>query len=421
MLTASLAIRNVFRHKTRSVITLSAIAFGCTAIIFVGGFFEDVFYKMRESYITAHTGHIQSYKRGFSEKGIGKPFDYLIEKPEEVIPLIRRIDQVASVTRRLEFAGLISTGENTVSCIGQGIEPRNEPSVRLRETTDSRADLASMGGTVIESGEPLREEQSDGVLLGRGLAAGLNAHAGTGLILVANTIGGSINALDVTVTGVFFTSSKVFDDHILRLPLASAQQLLQTDAVQSLVVLLKRTEETSNVKQQLEHVFHDRQLNLELKTWEELGDFYQRTRQMFGRMFFILKSVIAIIVVLSIYNTMNMAVVERINEIGTLMALGTTRRGIWRLFLWEGAALGVIGGVVGVTVGTAVTLLVRRIGIPMPPPPGATMTWVSEPIIVPSVLAFALALSVVTSLISAFYPAYQASRLGIAEALRHTS
>ena len=59
MMTWQIALRNVFRHTARSLITISAIAFGCTAIIFVGGFFEDLFYKMRESYIKGHTGHLQ--------------------------------------------------------------------------------------------------------------------------------------------------------------------------------------------------------------------------------------------------------------------------------------------------------------------------------------------------------------------------
>jgi ABC-type lipoprotein release transport system permease subunit len=54
----------------------------------------------------------------------------------------------------------------------------------------------------------------------------------------------------------------------------------------------------------------------------------------------------------------------------------------------------------------------------MPPPPGTTITWYSEPLIVPSVLAYAFLLALVTALISSVYPAHKASRLEIAEALR---
>ncbi len=419
MTTAQIALRNCFRYRARSLITISAIAFGATALIFVGGFFEDMFYKMRESYIKGHTGHLQVYKRGFFEHGSGKPFNYLIEHPQELVPLIRGLDGVKSVMSRVEFSGLISTGESTVACLAQGIEPQQEPTIRAADTTGPRKDLPSLGGSVIAAGEPLRADDAYGVLLGKGLAGGLGVTPGDGLILVGNTVGGSINAYDVTVRGIFFTSSKVFDDHAMRLPLATAQRLLHTEAVQSLVIMLHRTPDTARVRQALERLFAERHLDLEVKDWSDLTDFYAKTRLLFGRMFFILKLVIAIIVILSIYNTMNMAVLERTTEIGTLMALGTKRSGIWRLFLYEGAALGLVGGLVGLVTGTLLTLVVRHVGIPMPPPPGATMTWISEPMIVPSVLGFTLVLAVLTALLSSVCPAYKASKLEIAQALRY--
>ena len=421
MILFKVALRNVFRHRARSLITLSAIAFGCSSLIFVAGYFEDTLHKMREGYIKAHTGHIQVYQKGFLEKGSAKPYDYLIEEPENIASLIRQIDGVHYVTRRLEFAGLISTGDNTTSCLGQGIEPKNEPTVRSSdENPKAKKSLRQfMEGSVIETGEPLRDEDTFAVILGKGLASGIGAQVGDGLILVANTVGGSINALDVVVRGTFRTGSKAFDDHFLRLPLSTTQKLLHTEFVQSLVLLLAKTDETPRVRKELEQLFQERGLSLELKTWNELTDFYTKTEVLFGQFFFVVKAVVAVIVVLSIFNTMNMAVLERTSEIGTLMALGTKRRGIISLFLWEGALLGLLGGILGVGLGSLSTWLIAQIGIPMPPPPGATMNWLSEPQVVPSSLFFALVLSLATSLVSSLYPAYKASRLEIAQALRY--
>ncbi|MBI3615864.1 MAG: ABC transporter permease [Candidatus Omnitrophica bacterium] len=421
-MTFTLALRNVFRHKTRSIITLSTVAFGCVALIFVGGFFEDTFYKMREGYIRSYAGHLQVFKQGFLEKGAAKPFDYLIDNPGEIITLIQGIEAVQYVTRRIEFAGLISTGENSTSCIGQGIEPKNERSVRqsdVEKQFQSRGDLSLLVGNVIETGDPLKEDEGFAVLLGRGLASSLGAQVGDGLILVSHTIGGSINAVDVSLKGTFYTSTKDFDDHFLRLPLAGAQKLLHTDSVQSLVILLKKTEDTARVKAELRHLFQEKGLALELRDWEEINDFYTKTRALFGRFFLILKLVVAIIAILGIFNTMNMAVLERTAEIGTLMALGTKQKGVAALFLMEGGILGALGGGIGIIAGIGITRLIASIGIPMPPPPGATMRWVSEPMIVPWTILFAFALSMAASLLSSFYPAYKASRLEIAQALRY--
>lgn len=415
-----LALRNIFRHKTRSLITLSAIAFGCVSLIFVGGFFEDILFKMRESYIKAHTGHLQVTRKGFLTEGRRNPYAHLIEQPQELAGIIQQVPGVARVAQRLEFAGLFSTGETTMSCLGQGVEVRHEPTVRLSGTATARDDLPSMAGTVIEQGEPLSDEQPFGVIVGRGLAESLAIRPGDGLILVAHTVGGSINALDVIVRGIFYTSSQAFDDHYVRLPLATAQRLLHTQSAQALVVFLNRTEDTPRVREVLEQLIHARSLDVELRTWESLSDFYTKTKAFFSRLFFVLKLVIAIIAILSIYNTMNMAVLERTTEIGTIMALGLKRRRVLWLFLCEGGLLGALGGALGLAAGTVLTAAISRVGIPMPPPPGATITWHSEPLIDPPTLAFAFGLSLATALISSWYPAQKASRLEIAQALRHS-
>ena len=416
-----IAVRNVFRHKTRTIVTISAIAFGCIALIFAGGYFEDVFRKMRESYIHGHTGHIQIFKKGFFEKGSAEPFNYLIDNPQRIITQVKSVEGVEFVTPRLDFAGLISTGETTVSFIGQGIDPANEKGVSVSDLSGLRQSVNTLmaSGMVIEAGEPLKKDDMYSVIAGQGLASGIAVKPGEGLILVTNTVGGSINALDVTLKGVFISGSKAFDDHFIRMPIAAAQKLLHTDSIQSLVVMLDKTEETQQVKKELERLFKEDGLDLEIKTWDEISDYYTKTVTLFGKLFFVLKVVIAIIVILSIFNTMNMAVLERTNEIGTIMALGTKRRGVLKLFLFEGLSLGLIGGVVGLIAGVITTVLIARIGITMPPPPNTTFSWISEPMIVPGMLLFALILSVITALISSLYPAYKASRLEIAEALRH--
>ncbi len=133
--------------------------FGCVALIFVGGFFEDVFQKSREGYIGSQSGHIQIYKRGYSEKGRVNPYSYLITDKQEsqIVALVKNIPSVSFITSRLQFSGLISSGENAISFLGQGIEVQNEKSVPLEYNHDVRAQirLGLDGLPVISSGEPL--------------------------------------------------------------------------------------------------------------------------------------------------------------------------------------------------------------------------------------------------------------------------
>ncbi|HED00558.1 MAG TPA: ABC transporter permease [Proteobacteria bacterium] len=414
LLNLKLAFRNVFRNKVRSLITLAAIAFGCISLIIAGGFFEDTFLQMREGYIHGHLGHIQVYEKGYLEKGNTRPFDYMIEHPEKVKELIASVDHVKFITPRITFSGLLSTGENTVSILSQGINPEGEQAISVIETVKG-----ANTGVGIEAGENLSRGDMYDVILGRGLAKAMGSKVGNFVILVSNTVGGALNALDMKVKGVFFTASKEFDDHALRMPIATAQALLRTDKVQTLVALLDKTENTDLVKNQLVNLFRDEDLNLELKPWYEMADFYNKTVELYSRQFLVLKLIIAVIVVLSIFNTINMSIWERTREIGTIMALGSKRYEVLKLFLLEGLILGILGGLIGVTVGTGLGYVISLIGIPMPPPPGATVGWVAHIRVVPQLLFSSFLIALISSLLSSFYPAFKASRLVIADALRH--
>jgi putative ABC transport system permease protein len=111
-------------------------------------------------------------------------------------------------------------------------------------------------------------------------------------------------------------------------------------------------------------------------TWcpgPSLADFYNKTASLFAKQVGVIYLIIAVIIVLAISNTMTMSVIQRIGEIGTMMAIGARRKDILLLFIAEGVVLGIVGTIIGVFVGSMLALLISQIGIPMPPGPG--MTW----------------------------------------------
>ncbi|SDT97251.1 ABC transporter permease [Desulfobacula phenolica] len=409
-----LAVRNIFRNKIRTLITLAAIAFGSVSIIIAGGFFEDTFMQMREAVIHSHLGHIQIYSKGYNDHGSSAPFDYLIEEPNTVTEKIVPLDHVKLITPRISFSGMISTGDNTVSVFCQGVDPEGELILnKIENIKDASTGLA------IQEGSNLTKNDRFDMILGRGLAKNIGAKPGDSLVLLTNTVGGSLNAFDMNVKGVFFTASKEFDDRALRLPIDMAQKLIRTEGVQTLVVLLDQTENTLAVKEQILKTIWSMDTELEIRVWSQLADFYNKTVELYGRQFFILKLIITIIVILSIFNTINMAIWERTREIGTIMAMGYKKIDIMKLFLAEGFILGLLGGITGIIAGTILAWIISFFGIPMPPPPGATVGWTAFIKVVPGLLGSSMIISVSASVVSSFYPAFKASNLVITDALRH--
>ena len=400
---ALIAYRNVLRQKRRTLAATIAVSFGVAAFILAGGFIDWLIWGMAEFTIKAHLGHAQVMKPGFLESGTAAPFDYLISGREDDRKSVEASQNVIAVSSRLSLSGLISRGESTQSFVGDGVDPK--------------AELALSSTMKILQGRNLAPDDKAAVILGEGLAASLGAEVGERVVLLSNTKSGGINAVEVAVQGIFSTVSKAYDDMGLRVPIQTAQRLLKVSGEHKWIVLLDDTGKTERFVNGLSARL--KKSDLQVVPWTALADFYNKTVSLFKRQVAVMKFIIAAIIMLSITNSMMMAVMERTGEIGTAMALGQDKRDVLLGFVLEGFFLGVVGGVIGVVIGLCLAASISYIGIPMPPPPGMAQGFTAEILVTPSLVAEALLLACVTTLLAAVYPAWKASRAVIVDALRH--
>jgi putative ABC transport system permease protein len=398
----SLAFRNILRQRRRSAIALAAISFSVIALILVSGFIEWIFWAMREATIKTQLGHIQIVRPGYYDAGKADPYAFLLP---DTVPELEPADKhrIKAVAPRLSFGGLISHGDATLSFLGDGVDPREQAAFELNAQ--------------LSAGENLSADDPNGIVMGKGLARNLGVDIGDRVVLLTNTVTGGVNAVEVTVRGLFTTATKSYDDAALRLPIQTARQLLRTKGSHAWVVLLNHTEQTDPVLEELRNKLAGE--NLEVIPWYELADFYNKTKVLFTKQIQGIKVIIVIIILLSISNTMTMNVMERIGEIGTAMALGVRRMGITRLFLTEGILLGCAGGLLGLALGVPLAELISSIGIPMPPPPGMDSGYTGEILLTWKIAIEAAALAVCTALVASILPAWKASRMQIVDALRH--
>jgi putative ABC transport system permease protein len=398
-----LAFRNIFRNRLRTALTLAAIVCGVAAVILSGGFIEDVFIQLRESTIHSRLGHIQITRQGYLEFGQREPARYFIESAEPVVEAARALPQVREVMTRVNFSGLANNGRADLPIIGEGVEPGKETQL----------------GSAIDfiAGRNLSDDDNFGVVVGEGVATALKLEPGKPLNLTISTPDGALNTLEFTVTGIFRSFSKDYDDRAVRIPLAAAQELLYTGAVHSVVIALIDTAHTDAVVAQLSAQLGKQ--GFEVKPWHELADFYNKTVALYKRQFGALQLIILIMLVLSVTSTINMVIYERTGEFGTLLALGMKRRRVYRLVLLENALLGGVGALLGLLVGVALAIAVTAAGLDMPPPPGSNVGYTATIRIVPWVLAVATATGAISAVLASVLPGRRAARLAIVEALRH--
>ena len=398
----SFALRNVFRQRMRSAGTLAAIGLGVAALILAGGFVQDIFFQLGEAVIHSQSGHIQISRQGYRDGRMREPEAFFIDQPDQLKRVVLKEAGVNMVLARLGFMGVINNGKRDLGVIGEGVEP------------DAEAKLGSYLRYV--EGRALAESDVDGIVVGQGVARSLGLKAGDRVNLVNSLAQGAVNTLDFEVVGVFQSFSKDFDARAVRIPLAAARDLMDIKSAHLLVVVLDSTFATEPVLASLRSKLAGQ--GLELASWRDLSDFYDKTRQLYDRQFGVLRLIILLMVLLSVANSVNMTLFERTREFGTLLALGDRPGVVFRLIMTESALLGLLGAVLGVALGCVAAWMISAIGIPMPPPPNANIGYTAYIRLVPVDVLAAGAIGFVATCLAAILPARKVSRMPVVDALR---
>lgn len=402
-----IAFLNILRNKRRSFITLLSMAIGSAALIVLGGFIEFSFEGLRESTIRTQLGHFQIYQKGYKENSLKNPYNYLIEDYEELSEDLRGLYDVDVVTQRLGFSGLISANGNTFNALFVGVPPDLEASFASYET--------------IIDGRQLSGDLSNNAVVGSELALALDIKVGDILTVLTTTLEGTINAIDIEVVGIARSGSKDYDRVFVKLPLKMVQNAINTNAVASIVILLNDTENLEKAEKDLKTILKLRRYSkYTYSTWIELAEFYQGVYNLYSGFFNVFKITVVLIVFFSIYNTISMSIFERTREIGVIRAIGFNKLDVIVIFLLEGLILGLLGAILGVCFGIAIAQGINLSGgIYISPPPGQSVGYVAEILIINKILLQSSLIIVITSILSSIYPSISGAKKEIIGALNH--
>ncbi|OHD13882.1 MAG: hypothetical protein A2086_15185 [Spirochaetes bacterium GWD1_27_9] len=407
-----IALRNVFRNKRRSLITILAITVGVLAIILFGGFVNDTFHGFREANIRSQLGHLQIAKKGYKEFNSRDPINYKMYNFQEIKDAILNDPQlknkIEGIMPEINFSGLISTGDTSEVFMARGIDIESD---RIFSSFD----------TVVKGKKLLKGEKGK-VVIGNVLAQNLSAKVGDSLTTMVQTPKVGLNVLDVEIKGTTESMASDYDRVILKMSIEDGWLLMGDKYADKLIILLKETKDFDMAYQRIKQIAKEKNFDLEFYTWEELAQYYRGVVSLYTGIFNFIKVVICFIIIIFITNTLFMTVMERINETGTLRTIGTTKKLITQNFLTESIIIGIIGGVFGIILGYLLASIINAFGMPMPPPPGSTRGYTAnirldEKSI--EFIYFSFKLSILTAFFAAFLPARKAVKLSIVDALRH--
>lgn len=466
--TLSLALRNLMRNRRRSIATLMALAIGAAAVLLFGGYSTDIRFALLTGYVR-DGGHLQIQHKDYFRYGNGNPTAYGISDYEKIIAAIRADEVlkplIAVVSPTLQFGGIAGNYEAGVSrtVLAVGYSAPDKALMRQwdqfhtgQEPTPYALSGMSMDAAVVGIGvarvlllcqtlgvadcpAPTGDPKPTGKALPADIAAlanlpeasspshrpGASPGGKARIELLASHGRGSPNVAALSVIAAEDQGFKELDDVAVILQLQQAQKLVYgrgAPRATAIMVQLEKTEKIPAAKQRLIKLLSEVASNksLDVLDFETLNPFYTQTQQLFDTIFAFIFVLIGGIVLFTVGNTMNAAVVERTIEIGTLRAIGLRQMGVRRLFVVEGFILGCVGAALGVTVAICLAALVNLLDLTWLPPgsssrlPLSIRIWGELGIIVTTALGM-----VVVATASAWWPAWRAAKLKIVDALRH--
>lgn len=401
---ASISWKNIWRNRVRSGVIISAITIGMLAGVFTATFYKGWVNQRLEAGVETEVSHIQIHHQEF---GDNFELKYFIPESDKLSEELSNESFIDGVSARMVAQAMIASSETGTGVKLLGIDPEMEKTV---------ANLY----TKVTDGQYFEGVKRNPILIGKKLAEKLKVRLHSKLVVTLQDSQGHLTNEAFRVCGIYGIGNGMFEEmnvFVLKTDLARVTQLDESTTHEMVIHLNDHdTMDANTLTIAQKHsgllVQNWQQLTPELGLLNEYGNIYIY--------FFI--GIILLSLGFGIVNTMLMAVMERVKEIGMLMAVGMSKFRVFWMLMLETVLLTLTGGFFGILLGIAVTLATMKTGI--------NLSFYAEgledmgysahvfPVIEFEMVSVIVILVLVTGLIASIYPARKALKYKPAEAIR---
>lgn len=401
----SLAWKNIWRNKQRSLVVMFSIVIGLVGGTFTAAFIFGMGAQTINASISNEVAHIQLHNPRYLENN---ETQFYIDSAATIAEEIRKISGVKAVSERCKIIGMTTCASVSSGVQIIGVDPEEEKKVfNLYKTINDTC------GTYFEN------IKKNPVVISAKLAEKLNVRVRSKIVLQFPKNDGSIQQEAFKISGIYKTTNTNFDllnVFVRKTDLAdSGRQFFRTHDI---VVLLINKDSVDHVASVLKAKFP----NLSIMTWKEIRPELGLFEDLTNVELYIILGIILFALAFGIVNNMLMVVLERVHEIGMLMAIGMNKLRIFMMIMLETVMLTLTGGVIGMALSWVLIAVTHAHGIDLSSISKGLEAFGVESVIYPAItLAFYFKLTImilVTGLLASIYPAIKALRLNTLEVIR---
>jgi len=325
-----LAVRNIWRNKRRTLITIGAIGFAVFLSSTMRSFQKGVWDSVIDNSVNLYFGFIQVHEDGYwEEQSLDKSMAY----DTELQQIENKIEVIEGVAPRLESLALASAGDLTHGVMVSGVDPEKENN------------LTGIAEKMV-SGEFLNIND-DGAIVGQGVADKMKLKIQDTLVLISQGYHGVNAAGKFPIKGIFKYELPDLNKRMGYLSLPRAQQFYGAEGrVTSLAMNLENKEQVPKAMAALNAKLDASKY--EVMDYQELMPELVQARKLDEGGGLIILGILYVLITFAIFGTILMMTKERSYEFGVLTAIGMKRWQLFGVVFTENVIVGIVGAVVGI-------------------------------------------------------------------------
>ncbi|HCQ28909.1 MAG TPA: ABC transporter permease [Flavobacteriales bacterium] len=395
-----IAWRNIWRHKTRSLVIILAMALGLVSGIFILALNWGLSIERVNKAIATETSHIQIHHPKFREDFDPK-YNFAIDTT-----IFTKNEKIKDFAPRSIVFGMVNSANSAA-----GVKINGVNFIKENKVTKFKDKL-------IEGALVYQYKRTLPVYISQATAEKLKVHIRSKIVVTFQDVNNQMVSAAFKVRGIFKTSNSMWDKGNIFVPITSLQQLLGTNNYQEIAVLLHNNDDLETVANELQNQLP----TLKVETWKDIMPEMKMMVESFDQMMNIIIFIILLTLAFGLINTMLMAILERTREIGMLMAIGMNKKKIFTMIMTESLLLSLIGVPFGLLASWGIIEMFQKTGIDLSAYAKGMEEWGFDTVVYPQMEPeFYTQITVqvvVIMFLASVYPAYKALKLKPVDALR---
>ncbi|MBU8893671.1 MAG: ABC transporter permease [Bacteroidales bacterium] len=400
----SMAWKNLWRNKRRTLITVASIFFGVLISTIMSSLQDGTYGNMIDMSVKLSSGYLQIQHPEYQDN---KSINNIFEPTDEFISEISGIKEITTVAKRLESFALLSSGPNTRGGAVIGFEPDKDNKTSNLKNWISEGDFLNSG--------------DKGVLLTENIAKHLKLNVNDTIILISQGYHGVTAAGKYPVKGILKFSTPQMNSLGIFMDINLAQEFYSAGGmITSLMIMVDDYTDVAPTARKLKNLVA---YKYNVLSWQEVNPAIVQFIDSDKAGGIVMKAILYIVIGFGIFGTIIMMVAERKRELGVMIAVGMQKFKLAVILFYETILIGIVGVIAGFIASIPIILFLVDNPVELPEELAeAYLQFGFEPYMffgtAPNVfINQALAIFIITLIIS-LYPVFKVKNLKVTNALR---